>query len=317
MSEAAIAEDGWGFGLLAVAPSRERSPAVVYIARLAPGSRRAMQQALGLLASLAGVADAERFPWHLLRYPHTQAMRARVAERYAPASANKVLCALRGVLGECFRLGLMSAEDRLRAADVASVRGERLPRGRALTAGELRALFHACDGATVRGARDAALLALLYGAGLRRAEAVSITLGDLDLATAMVRVMGKGDKQRAVPLGASVCEALERWLRARGAAPGLLFTPVGKGGAVSLRAMSGQAVLMILRRLAARSGVARFSPHDARRTFISDLLDAGADLSTVQQLAGHAQVTTTARYDRRGEHARRRAVGLLHGPVSG
>ena len=317
MSEAAIADGEWASGLVAVALSPERNPVVVYLARLAPGSRRAMRQALGHLASFAGVAEAERFPWHLLRYPHTQAMRARVAVRYAPASANKVLCALRGVLGECFRLGLMSAEDRLRAADVASVRGERLPRGRALTAGELRALFHACDAATVRGARDAALLALLYGAGLRRAEAVSITLRDLDLATATVRVTGKGDKQRAVPLGASVCDALERWLRARGDAPGRLFAPVRKGGAVAPRAMSGQAVLMILRRLAARSGVARFSPHDARRTFISDLLDAGADLSTVQQLAGHAQVTTTARYDRRGEHAKRRAVGLLHVPVSG
>jgi site-specific recombinase XerD len=313
MSEASIVEGERAFAAVALSP--DHNPVVVYLARLAPGSRRAMRQALGHLASLAGVAEAERFPWHLLRYPHTQAMRARVAERYAPSSANKVLCALRGVLGECFRLGLMSAEDRLRAADVASVRGERLPRGRALTAGELRALFQACDAATVRGARDAALLALLYGAGLRRAEAVSITLRDLDLDLATVRVTGKGDKQRAVPLGASVCDALVRWLRARGDAPGRLFTPVVKGGAVALRAMSGQAVLMILRRLAARSGVARFSPHDARRTFISDLLDAGADLSTVQQLAGHAQVTTTARYDRRGEHARRRAVGLLHVPV--
>ena len=317
MSEASIEEGERAFGFVAVALSPEHNPVVVYLARLAPGSRRAMRQALGLLASLAGVAEAERFPWHLLRYPHTQAMRARVAARYAPASANKMLCALRGVLGECFRLGLMSAEDRLRAADVASVRGTRLPRGRALTAGELRALFQACDVTTARGARDAALLGLLYGAGLRRAEAVSIALGDLELVTGTLRVMGKGDKQRVVPLGPSVCGALERWLRVRGSEPGRLFTPVRKGDGVALRAMSGQAVLMILRRLAARCGVARFSPHDARRTFISDLLDAGADLSTVQQLAGHAQVNTTARYDRRGEHAKRRAVGLLHVPMSG
>lgn len=310
-----------GAELVSIAFAPDRNPAMVYLARLAPGSRRAMRQALGLLASLAGDLAAEQFPWHRLRYAHTQAMRAKVADRYAPASANKILCALRGVLGESFRLGLMSAEDRLRASDLPSVRGSRLPRGRALSAGELTALFRACDRATTRGVRDAALLALLYGGGLRRDEAVSADLGDLDLEGANLRVKGKGNKQRAVPLATSVRDALERWVRTRGPEPGRLFVPVRKGGRVDRvdsqgvpRMLSGQAVLMILRRLARRGSVAPFSPHDARRTFISDLLDAGVDLSTVQQLAGHAQVSTTARYDRRGEHVRRRAVGLLHIP---
>ena len=97
MSAGEIREGEWAFELTTVAPSPARNPVGVYLSRLAPGSRRAMRQALGILASLAGVAEAERFPWQLLRYPHTQALRARVAERYAPASANKVLCALRGV----------------------------------------------------------------------------------------------------------------------------------------------------------------------------------------------------------------------------
>lgn len=314
--------DGEHTDLAPAAFAPDRNPALVYLARLAPGSRRTMRQALTFLASLVGGADAEAFPWHRLRYAHTQAMRAKIAERYAPTTASKILCALRGVLGESFRLGLMSAEDRLRASDLPSVRGSRLPRGRALSAGELRALFRACDVGTSRGVRDAALLAVLYGAGLRRAEVVALGVGDLDLAGMTVRVTGKGGRQRAVPVPASACGAVERWMRVRGSDPGRLFVPVRKGGRVERvdrsgtpRVMSGQAVLMILRRLAKRGGVSPFSPHDARRTFISDLLDAGADLSTVQQLAGHAQVTTTARYDRRGEHARRRAVELLHVPV--
>lgn len=322
--------DGGLAGIGSVAWPADRNPVAVYLARLAPGSRRAMLQGLRALVALAGDEGGDgravravareavfAFPWHRLGYAHTQALRARLAARYAPASANKILCALRGVLDVCVRLELMEPEARARAADVRAVRGARLLRGRALTAGELRSLFAACGGDGAQSLRDAALLAVLYGAGLRRAEAVGLRCDDFDLAQTSLRVRGKGDRHRLVPVAPGAVTAVLRWFAVRGGGEGPLFTRVRRGGVVSAKGMSGQAVLKILQRLAARAGVAPFSPHDARRTFISDLLDAGADLSTVQQLAGHAQVTTTARYDRRGEHARRRAVGLLHIPVVG
>jgi site-specific recombinase XerD len=87
-----------------------------------------------------------------------------------------------------------------------------------------------------------------------------------------------------------------------------------KGGKIEMRSMSDQAVLDIMHERGLEAQVASFSPHDFRRTFISNLLDAGADISTVQKLAGHASPVTTARYDRRGEAAKRKAVSLLHTP---
>ena len=96
-----------------------------------------------------------------------------------------------------------------------------------------------------------------------------------------------------------------------------LIVTMPEGASVERRRMSDQAVAELVRRLARRAKVARFSPHDMRRTFIGDLLDAGADLATVQGLAGHASPTTTSRYDRRGDRAKRRAAELLRVPFVG
>jgi integrase len=296
--------------LAATVPASDRHPVAVYLARLAPGSRRAMRQALEAIAEvLAPGAGAMALPWHLLRYQHTQAVRARLAARYAPATVNKALCALRGVLTEAWRLGLLGAEDHARAADLASVRGARLLRGRALTPGEVRALFdHA-------GPRDAALLAVLYGCGLRRAEVVALDLAHVDRAGGALRVLGKGNKERAVPMPPGTARALEAWLAVRGGEAGPLFWSCDRGHLGDRLTAAG--VLVALQRLARRAGVAAFSPHDLRRSYVGDLLDAGVDLATVQALAGHASVQTTARYDRRGDRAKARAAATLHVPFVG
>lgn len=296
----------------------DRHPAAVYLARLAPGSRRTMRGALDAIAHIlsSDTRDAETLDWPRLRYQHTQAVRAALAERYAPATVNKCLAALRGVLKEAWRLGLMSGEDYQRAADLPNIRAQVLPRGRALAAGELRSIFAACEaGDTPAGARDAALLAVLYGAGLRRSELVTLDLDHYDPETGALTVRaGKGRKDRTSYATNGSRSALEAWLALRGGEPGPLFWPVGKAGRPIPRRMTGQAVLHILRKRAGEAGVRSFSPRDLRRSFISDLLDAGVDIATVQHLAGHANVTTTARYDRRGEEAKRKAAELLHVP---
>ena len=293
-------------------------PALVYLASLATGSRRTMRGALDTIAGLlsSGQADAEGLPWHQLRYEHTAALRAALVERYAPATCSKLLSALRGVLRTCRRLELLSGDDYTRAIDLAPVRGSRLPKGRALTADELGALLGACAADNgPAGARDAALVAILARGGLRRSEAVALDPADYDAGAITVR-SGKGNKERVCYIRNGAAAAVERWIARRGSAAGPLFVGIDKVQRISDRRLTAQAILYILQERGEQADLAPFSPHDLRRTMISDLLDAGADLSAAQQLAGHSNPSTTARYDRRGEQAKRKAAGLLSFPHS-
>ncbi|HMC08579.1 MAG TPA: tyrosine-type recombinase/integrase, partial [Actinomycetota bacterium] len=293
-------------------------PAAVYLARLAPGSRRTMAEALDDVARTltAGRCDRWTLPWSQLRYQHVQAVRAALAERLARTSVNKALSAVRSTMTEAWRLGLIGAEERARIVGVANLKGEDLPAGRAVSIGELGQLFADCaeDPNAALGARDAAMLGLLYGCGLRRAEAVALDVADYDREAGSLRVQGKGRKERlSYPMGGALA-ALEAWLAIRGAEAGPLLLGVNKGGHLGARRLSTAAVWAALAARAEQAGVRRFTPHDLRRTFVGELLDAGADVSSVQRLAGHANVSTTVRYDRRPEAAKKRAAGLLQVP---
>ena len=347
---------------LAAVEVRQRpgpNPATVYLARLAPGSRRTMRGALATVAAIC-VPDAdpppdpEAFPWPAFRAEHAKAVRAALAERFKYTTANKTLSALRGVLREAWELGLMDTEHYHRAAAVRAVKGSSAAAatGRSLARGELRALIEACltpvsprkdepAAVTEKGRRDAALVALGYGCGLRRDELASLMVWDLDLVGRRVTVRGKGNKTRVVPVPPGAFHALRDYLDIRTAGVsshgGLvdrdgeasLLSPIHKETPLFVRArrggrlvpdadaLTGQAVYHVLRQRAGEAGVKAFSPHDLRRTYVGDLLDEGADLSVAQQLAGHASPTTTAGYDRRGERAKEQAASRLNVPYDG
>lgn len=279
-----------------------------------------MREALNAIASMLtnGACDALTLDWSALRYQHTAAVRSVLMEKYSPATANKMLCALRRTLKEARRLGLMDAEDYDRAVDIESIRGTRLLRGRALSGSEIAALMDACtNDPTAVGVRDAAMLAILI-VGLRRSEVVNLDLKDFNRRTLALTIRAaKGRKDRINYLPAAAAMAVEDWLIIRGKVPGPLLYPLDKAKRIIPRRMSEQGVMSALQRRGEKAGVAPFSPHDLRRTFISNLLDAGADIVTVSQLAGHASPSTTSRYDRRGEAAKRKAINLLNVPYSG
>src|SRR5215216_6403660 len=314
---------------------RDENPVLAYLARLSPGSRRTMRASLERIARIAsaGKVGALEFPWWMVRYQHAEAIRAKLAEGYAPAMANKMLSAMKGVLKSCWRLGLMSADERDRASDVEPVRGTRLPPGRSIPRGELRSLFEACAAEAndprmrARGVRDAAMLALLYVGGLRRTELAGLRLSDYDPQVRALRIRGKGNKERQVYAEGGADLLLSAWLELRGEGDpaGPLFLPVRKDGLVQLRDphgekksfLSDQAIYKVVKRRHREARIKEVSPHDFRKTFVGDLLDAMGDLSTVQKLAGHSDPATTARYDRRGERAMREAASHLHVPHFG
>lgn len=303
---------------LTTAPPLSEHPAAVYLAGLKSGSRPTMRHALDRLAFLLseGNCDAMTLDWTQLRYKHTAALRSVVMECYAPRTANKMLSALRRVLKEALRLELMEARDYARAVDISSIKVSKDLRGRALTIDEIAALLEECSrDLTPAGFRDAALIAILRGSGPRRREVVNLDLNDFHPLTGAMQVRGgKGGLDRTLYLPDGALPFVLDWLDVRGHAPGPLLCHINKAGRVVVRRLTSQAVLFVLQKRAIAAGVKSFSAHDFRRTFISDLLDAGIDIVTVQKLAGHSDPATTSRYDRRGEETQRRAVQALQIP---
>jgi site-specific recombinase XerD len=302
-------------GAPALPTTHDTNPAAVYLARLRETGRRSMAQRLDTIAQMLGCDGWQATPWERLEYAHVEALKSKLAEDYAPASVNATLSAVRGVLRCAWKMRLIDAETYHRIASVEGVTGSREPAGRALTQGELGAMMRACED-TPAGVRDGAIIAVSYAGGLRRAELAALDLEDLrddDGQIIALRVLGKRNKERTVYIDNGGADALRDWLSVRGDAPGPFFWAGRRGGHLARgQRLSAQSIYAIIQRRAEQAGVKVTTPHDLRRSFVSDLLDSGVDISTVAKMAGHSSVNTTQRYDRRPEQAKRKAAGSLH-----
>jgi len=161
-----------------------------YLSRLAPSSQRTVAKLLQRIVTLLGSSTAaEAFPWSRLDYATTIQLRQKLASHYAPATANLALSALRGVLREAWRLGQTSFEGFNRASDLARVRGDRSSPRKNVDTGKIEKLLAVTrSDQTVRGRRDLAILSVLYGAGLRRAELTHLDLSHI--CYSMLRIYG-------------------------------------------------------------------------------------------------------------------------------
>jgi integrase/recombinase XerC len=158
-------------------------------------------------------------------------------------------------------------------------------------------LMHGPDSSNVLGSRDRAILEVLYSCGLRVSELTALNLDSADLELGIIRVMGKGSRERVVPVGSKAREALSDYLRRRGELLGTQMEQVAlflnnRGGRLSSRS-----VARLLKKHMQMCNIGRpLSPHGLRHSFATHLLDAGADLRAVQEMLGHASLSTTQRY---------------------
>jgi integrase/recombinase XerD len=284
------------------APSLERTVedylAYLQVERgLAPATIRAYRGDLtDFGASLAEDGAWAGSPDAVVRYLAARTQRGRRGDRgLAPTSLRRRAAALKGFYKFAFGEGLIEV-------DVASHldlprQSRRLPD--TLDIGEVERLLEA---AAEAGVRDRALLELLYAAGLRVSEAIGLDREDLSLDGAFVRVIGKGDKERLVPIGEVALDWLVTWLE--GQWPTLLgrshVAPV-RGGPLFLGDRGGrlgrQAAWAAVTGAAKRAGLSgKVSPHTLRHSFATHLLEGGADLRVVQELLGHASISTTQLY---------------------
>ena len=226
-----------------------------------------------------------------LAHADARTVRAWVASlhrrRLAKATIARKLAAVRS----CFRF--LARRGALEVNPARQVRGPRLPRRLPsfLPVDETAVLLGRAPEPSVTGARDRALLELLYASGLRVAEGCGLDLEDLDEVRHTVRVLGKGDRERVVPVGETALGALAAYLELRGRRRGPLFLNA-RGGRLTPRSAR-----RIVRARARQAGIGqRVTPHTLRHSFATHMLGAGADLRLIQELLGHRRLSTTQRY---------------------
>ena len=292
-----------------MANPQESDPAVegflaLAAARLAPRTVEAYRHDLGHVTAWLGRSPADASPDELAAY-----VAQLRADGLAPTTVARRLAAVRSFFRHQVLLGARTDNP---AANVELPKRRRtLPR--TLSPAEVERLLDAAAGTTPAALRNRALGELLYGAGLRVSEAAALDRQSVDLEHRLVRCLGKGSKERVVPIGREAADALRRYL-----ARGRPYLDRGHRQELFLNANGGPltraGIFFILRRLAAKAGLEpeRIHPHLLRHSFATHLLEGGADLRAVQEMLGHADLATTELYTHVSDRRRRELYFQAH-----
>ncbi|WP_314526679.1 site-specific integrase [uncultured Pseudomonas sp.] len=294
-----------------------RNPLTLYLTRLAPSSQLTMRYVLQDAADRLGFEDInlDDIDWHLLQPEHVIALVAALREDgYAPNTSSLYVNAVRGVMNEAWRLNLISQEHLLRMRTVKAAPGTRLSQGRNLRRSLIREMMEVCAAdPRPQGLRDAAVIGILYGSGMRKSESVNLDLAQINFEERSLRVIGKGNKELIKYAPDWAFTKLQAWLAFRREQlkegeqdDSFLFNRIRRGSHITRERITKHAIYYIARQRGEQVGV-KIMPHDFRRSFITRVIEEH-DLSIAQKLAHHTNIQTTASYDVRDDNERRRAV---------
>ncbi len=294
-----------------------RNPLTLYLTRLAPSSQLTMRYVLQDAADRLGLDEVnlEDIDWHLLQPEQVIALVAALREDgYAPNTSSLYVNAVRGVMNEAWRMSLISQEHLLKMRSVKAASGTRLGQGRNLRRTLIREMMEVCAAdPRPQGLRDAAVIGLLYGSGMRKSESVNLDLAQIDFEQRNLRVIGKGNKELVKYAPDWAFAKLQAWLEFRRGQlkegeedDAFLFNRIRRGSHITRERITKHAIYYIARQRGDQVGV-KIMPHDFRRSFITRVIEEH-DLSIAQKLAHHTNIQTTASYDVRDDNERRRAV---------
>lgn len=284
-----------------------RNPALLYLmSSESQATKKVRQSNINRIVAYLKASDMYTCNWPALRREHVFAILAAAREDgLSTHSLRGYLSTLKGIAREAWLSRLIADGEYARIKDIKSPKMARVPTGRIITGEEVRRLIEAAlSDPGPKGVRDAAMIALMRGAGPRRNEVLVLSLKDYSPDADTLRVMGKGNKQRDLPLPALVKDYLNVWVRHRGDQPGPLFCGVIKGGRLrrddegELSPLSASGIGKIIDTLALKAGIFdKTTPHDFRKTFATALLDDEIDIASVQEALGHSSIDTTRLYD--------------------
>lgn len=320
-----------GFSRLSDDTPSPLNAAEQYLSCLAESSVVSVRPKLNRIAQFFGYKDYAHCDWHMMRYENViEFMEYLKTQNIKPGTINGYLWAIRAVSKVAYGLGQISNDTLMRIEFVRPIRYYRKPTGQSLTEDQTNAILEHYEGKTPHEARNFAILLLLLGCGLRRAEVTKIKIENVFLEEGRIRLIGKRNKERDVFLPDAVLKAVTKWVTMRkefierwnkihadqvdkisDSNSGYLF---GRWTCCFARLIVDKPITprqisnIVSHYCGEISALENITPHDLRRTFATRLFEDGVDLNVVRKLMGHQSVNTTILYDMRGDETMRNVM---------